>query len=178
MHNHHSINAHEHRNNNIRKHSLSQRSKPSTCTNPPQAHVYPRGAHAAPIPPHHNNDQETIQLHPTSAPINLYGTYQEILTQLAVINPTWESDFVAAHKSAFITSKSTEKRDEKSDISEAATKVGFAAPKCSSPDGNISNTFVKNGIKHLNGIKGEPKRGAGPANCERVSCEVDSAIWW
>ncbi|KAE9967848.1 hypothetical protein EG328_007940 [Venturia inaequalis] len=148
----------------------------SIATTTTLAHVYPRGAHAAPI----SATTWTIQPHPTSAPISLYGTYTEILSQLSILNPTWESDFAAAHTSPFTTSKASEKekRDKGSEIREAATMVGWAAPKCSSPYGNISNLFVKNGIKHLNSIKGEPKGKHGAGSCERVSCETDSAIWW
>ncbi|KAJ0422770.1 hypothetical protein BJY00DRAFT_310778 [Aspergillus carlsbadensis] len=30
----------------------------------------------------------------------------------------------------------------------------------------------------LSGLKGYPKRGAGPGNCGRVSCSYNTAIWW
>ncbi|QDS68356.1 hypothetical protein FKW77_010722 [Venturia effusa] len=144
------------------------------------ASVYPRDANAnatAISPSSTSPTTWTIQPHPTSAPVNLYGTYPEILSQLTILNPTWESDFAAANKSPFVTSKAV-KRTLKGDVKQAATKVGWAAPKCSSPYSNVSNTFVKKGIKYLNGVKGMPFRLHGPANCERVSCSVDSAIWW
>jgi hypothetical protein len=37
---------------------------------------------------------------------------------------------------------------------------------------------IRNGIRYLRGLNGNPTNGAGPGNCGRVSCSYDSAIWW
>jgi hypothetical protein len=39
------------------------------------------------------------------------------------------------------------------------------------------DTALRNTV-YLSGLKGYPKRGAGPGNCGRVSCSYNTAIWW
>jgi hypothetical protein len=39
------------------------------------------------------------------------------------------------------------------------------------------DTALRN-TAYLSGLKGYPKRGAGPGNCGRVSCSYNTAIWW
>ncbi|KAH8896360.1 hypothetical protein GQ53DRAFT_778975 [Thozetella sp. PMI_491] len=37
---------------------------------------------------------------------------------------------------------------------------------------------IQEGITYLRGLNGAPRNGPGPANCGRVSCSYNAAIWW
>ncbi|KAM7208274.1 hypothetical protein V8F20_001252 [Naviculisporaceae sp. PSN 640] len=39
-------------------------------------------------------------------------------------------------------------------------------------------SHIREGIRYLRTVRGQPSNGPGPGNCGRVSCSWKAAIWW
>jgi hypothetical protein len=107
-----------------------------------------------------------VQVTPNGKFVTLNGTLEEVHAELLELNPRWDEDFLT-----------DETEDE---INPLAKRTDFYGSKtvCQKFGSSARFTPIQNGIKYLRGVKGNPRAGPGPANCGRVSCSYNSAIWW
>ena len=85
--------------------------------------------------------------------------------RLIEINPEYEADFASV-------------LDEREDDVEARHSLDKRDDVLCSIFPLAKVSAVKDGIKHLRKIKGQPQTKAGHGICVRVSCSYKAAIWW
>lgn len=99
--------------------------------------------------------------------VTLNGTIEKVYPELLEINPNYEQEyeeFVAENEAP----KSVEKRTD------------FSTSKyyCNGRWTAISTGEIAKGISYLRRVGGQPRMGAGPGTCARVSCSWNAAIFW
>ncbi|KAF3399200.1 hypothetical protein DPV78_006745 [Talaromyces pinophilus] len=117
---------------------------------------------------------------PGQSPIILNGTVEQVHSQLLEINPKYQAevfekreDLLAAPTAAPVATAATDLTEPTA----VAHSTQIWRIQCGGYD-SASTKRIKDGIKYLNGIAGQPKNGPGPNNCGRVSCSYNSSIWW
>ncbi|KAM3435425.1 hypothetical protein MY4824_004891 [Beauveria thailandica] len=84
------------------------------------------------------------------------GTVEEVYSQVLELNPAYELSMSAQRRS------NLERRSRV-----VCGNYGLA-----------SKDRIQEGINYLRTLNAAPRNGPGPANCGRVSCSYNSAIWW
>lgn len=102
-----------------------------------------------------------IETTPGGPKVNVSGTIESVYSQLTKINPKFVDEYPPIEVNE--TSSALTKRD---DI------------LCGNWPDSAGTFAITQGISHLRGVSGVPTNGPGPGNCGRVSCSLDSAIWW
>ncbi|GAM38148.1 hypothetical protein TCE0_033f08656 [Talaromyces pinophilus] len=106
---------------------------------------------------------------PGQSPIILNGTVEQVLSQLLEINPKYQAevfekreDLLAAPTAAPVATAATDLTEPTA----VAHSTQIWRIQCGGYD-SASTKRIKDGIKYLNGIAGQPKNGPGPNNCGR-----------
>jgi hypothetical protein len=117
---------------------------------------------------------------PGQSPIILNGTVEQVHSQLLEINPKYQAEVFEKREDLLAAPTAAPAATAATDLTEP-TAVAHSAQiwriQCGGYD-SASTKRIKDGIKYLNGIAGQPKNGPGPNNCGRVSCSYNSSIWW
>ncbi|KAJ5747689.1 uncharacterized protein N7511_009385 [Penicillium nucicola] len=112
-----------------------------------------------------------VQVTPSSEPIVLNGTVEELHTKLLQLNPKWDEDF------AEIETEDDALVERDFDLEK---RTDFAGSKynCFGRWGRCDSIPVNQGITYLRKLNGNPRAAAGPSSCARVSCSYKAAIYW
>ncbi|KAK2040999.1 hypothetical protein LZ31DRAFT_568316 [Colletotrichum somersetense] len=98
----------------------------------------------------------------------LNGTIQQVLAELAQINPDY-SPFAPALAAHAMTQEGREQAKLFPTDKVLCQKDGWE---------NVDYSQADVGIHYLRTVKGRPRLDPGPANCGRVSCGYEAAIWF
>ncbi|KAL3417498.1 hypothetical protein PVAG01_10508 [Phlyctema vagabunda] len=110
-----------------------------------------------------------IQAFPDGANLTLYGTTQEVHSQLVALNPNYEVDFPWTYDNSTDV--------EASFTLEKRTDFNGAKRTCFNfPTAALSK--IPQTIDYLYGVSGQPTLEAGLGRCSRVSCQYNTAVWW
>ncbi|RDA89036.1 hypothetical protein CP532_0643 [Ophiocordyceps camponoti-leonardi (nom. inval.)] len=114
-----------------------------------------------------------VDISPHGPSVTLSGSVEEVYHQVLQLNPQYEQN-----SSWLSTAPKTQPSKLAQNTSpKHVTDWSLGATLC----GRWSATpvrRVREGIRYLRRVRGQPKSQAGPAQCGRVSCAYDSAIWW
>jgi len=104
------------------------------------------------------------------------GTVQNVVNQLRQANPNFEADFGIE----LATGNSNIGDPETSSVLRAppSQRHDILRQNCLGIYSIASLSAIRNGIKYLRGVPGQPYGGPGPMECGQVSCSWNAAIWW
>ncbi|RCI13696.1 hypothetical protein L249_8213 [Ophiocordyceps polyrhachis-furcata BCC 54312] len=118
-----------------------------------------------------------VDLSPYGPRVTLSGSVEEVYHQVLQLNPQYEQNTSWTSTAREPPQVSMSSKLAQSQSPKHVTDWSLGATLC----GRWSATPVRRireGIRYLRRIRGQPKSQAGPAQCGRVSCAYDSAIWW
>ncbi|KAK2001460.1 hypothetical protein LX36DRAFT_628693 [Colletotrichum falcatum] len=100
----------------------------------------------------------------------LRGTVQEVVDQMRGMVPSFDIDAQFGKVAAPAVGRRSGAHGEAFDDDDINTLCHLFQA------GNRST--VQEGIEDLSKVQGQPRNGAGPGNCGRVSCRKNTGIWW
>lgn len=110
----------------------------------------------------------------------LNGTVEQVHSQLLEINPKYQIEVFEKREGLLAAPTAATAATAATDPTEP-TAIAHSAQIWHMTCGGYTSANtkrIKDGIKYLNSIAGQPKNGPGPNNCGRVSCSYNSSIWW
>jgi len=98
------------------------------------------------------------------------GTIQDVVREIRKVDPLWNG----ALSNTTEPESATSRKRRGADFSASTV----ACKDSSHPYGHAIVRRIKEGIRYLRRVNGQPHHDAGPDRCGRVSCSYNSAIWW
>ncbi|KAL2819063.1 hypothetical protein BDW59DRAFT_174943 [Aspergillus cavernicola] len=119
-----------------------------------------------------------IEVFPNTT-ILVRGTIEEARRQALEINPNWDEDFPEEVDDLEVDELDELDKLDVSRFSKRVDRASFDTKKVECGGWKRVNWMqAQTQMIYLRKAGGRPHRGAGPGNCERVSCAYGAAIWW
>ncbi|KAL2872712.1 uncharacterized protein BJX67DRAFT_386932 [Aspergillus lucknowensis] len=104
------------------------------------------------------------------------GTIEQAHDEARKVNPNWDAEVL--EPALEIAKRSLESESPSEFAKRASNDFNLAALDCGGRWEEVTWHDALRRTLYLHTVKGTPKNGPGPANCGRVSCAYDVAIWW